>query len=112
MIFGGWHRRISSRLFPTVGVPGNKGLTKRNGVAEMTAVVSRERARGAYLTGAAGLLMIAIACVMMVVAAPGRAAASGHGAGVAKPAAVRLVTDACLAGDRGAPPSPPCRTAS
>jgi hypothetical protein len=54
---------------------GNKGLTKRNGVAEMTAVVSREHARGAYLTGAAGVLMIAIACVMMVVAAPGHASA-------------------------------------
>jgi hypothetical protein len=78
----------------------------------MTAVVSRERARGAYLTGAAGIFMIAIACVMMVVAAPGHAAVPGAGAGAAKPAAVRLVTDACLAGDRGAPPSRPCRTAS
>jgi hypothetical protein len=64
----------------------------------MTAVVSREHARGAYLTGAAGVLMIAIACVMMVVAAPGHAAA-GHGAGsaggLAKPAAVQLATDVC-----------------
>ncbi len=74
---------------------GNKGLTKRNGVAEMTAVVSREHARRAYLTGAAGIFMIAIACVMMVVAAPGHAAASGHGVGVAKPAAVQLTTDVC-----------------
>ena len=76
---------------------GNKGLTKRNGVAEMTAVVSREHARGAYLTGAAGVLMIAIACVMMVVAAPGHA--SGHDAGsaggLARPAPVQLATDVC-----------------
>jgi hypothetical protein len=66
----------------------------------MTAVVSREHARGAYLTGAAGIVMIAIASVMMVVAAPGHAAsghavASGHRAGPAKPAAVQLATDVC-----------------
>jgi hypothetical protein len=72
----------------------------------MTAVVSREHARGAYLTGAAGTVIIAIASVMMVVAAPGHAAsghattsghavASGHQAGPAQPAAVQLATDAC-----------------
>jgi hypothetical protein len=67
----------------------------------MTAVVSREHARGAYLTGAAGIAMIAIACVMMVVAAPGhaaalgRATAPGHEARPAKPATVRLATDVC-----------------
>ena len=67
----------------------------------MTAVVSREHARGAYLTGAAGIVMIAIACVMMVAAAPGhatalgRAATPGHEAGPAKPAAVQLATDVC-----------------
>jgi hypothetical protein len=61
----------------------------------MTAVVSREHARGAYLTGAAGIVMIAIACVMMVVAAPGHASAPGHEAGPAKPAAVQLATDVC-----------------
>jgi hypothetical protein len=62
----------------------------------MTAVVSREHARGAFLTGAAGVVMIAIACVMMVVAAPGHAAAheaaSDHRA---TPAAVQLATDMC-----------------
>jgi hypothetical protein len=62
---------------------------KRNGVAEMTAVVSREHARGAYLTGAAGIVMIAIAAMMKVVAAPGR------GAAPAKPASVQLATDVC-----------------
>jgi hypothetical protein len=65
----------------------------------MTAVVSREHARGAYLTGAAGILVIAIACVMMVAAAPGHAVASGHRAGSAggpvKSAAVQLATDVC-----------------
>ena len=59
----------------------------------MTAVVSREHARTTCLTGAAGLLMIAIAVVMMVAAAPGH----GHGqAGVvAKPAAAQAASDVC-----------------
>ncbi len=58
----------------------------------MTAVVSRERARTTSLTAAAGVLMLAVAFVMMVVAAPGH----GHvQAQPAKPAAVRLVTDVC-----------------
>jgi hypothetical protein len=61
----------------------------------MTAVVSREHARGAYLTGAAGIVMIAIACLMMVVAAPGHAAAAGREAAPAKPASVQLATDVC-----------------
>ena len=58
----------------------------------MTAVVSRERARTTGLTAAAGVLMLAVASVMMVVAAP------GHGpvrAQPANPAAVRLATDVC-----------------
>jgi hypothetical protein len=38
----------------------------------MTAVVSRERAKATCLTGAAGVLMLAIAFVMMLVAAPGQ----------------------------------------
>ena len=38
---------------------------------EMTAVVCRERARTTGLTAAAGVLMLAVAFVMMVVAAPG-----------------------------------------
>ena len=56
----------------------------------MTAVVSRERARTTCLTGAAGVLMIAIAIVMMVVASPGpgrRPAAWGSRR--------RIVTDVC-----------------
>jgi hypothetical protein len=45
----------------------------------MTAVVSRERARTTGLTAAAGVLMLAVAFVMMVVAAPGHRTAQGHG---------------------------------
>ncbi len=57
----------------------------------MTAVVSREHAKATFLTGAAGMVMLAVAFVMMVVAAP------GHGLGQpqnpAKPPAVQLTTD-------------------
>jgi hypothetical protein len=57
----------------------------------MTAVVSRERAARTGLTAAAGMLMLAVAFVMMVVAAP----AHGHiRVQPAKPSAVRLTDDA------------------
>ncbi len=58
----------------------------------MTAVVSREQARATFLTGAAGVLMLVVAVVMMVVAAP----AHGHARaqGLAQPSAV-LATDVC-----------------
>jgi hypothetical protein len=59
---------------------------------EMTAVVSRERARTTGLTAAAGVLMLAVAFVMMVVAAPGHGHVRPH---LVKPAAVRLATDVC-----------------
>ena len=58
----------------------------------MMAVVSRERARTTGLTAAAGVLMLAVAFVMMIVAAP------SHGpvrAQLARSSAVRLVTDVC-----------------
>src|SRR5690349_23528922 len=91
MTFGGAHRRIYRRLIPTVEVRGTEA-DRGNGVTEMTAVVSRERARTTGLTAAAGVLMLAVAFVMMVVAAPGH----GHvQAQPAEPAAVRLVTDMC-----------------
>ena len=64
----------------------------RNGVTDMTAVVSRERARTTGLTAAAGVLMLAVAFVMMVVAAPAHGHVPAHRA---KPSAVRLETDAC-----------------
>ncbi len=59
----------------------------------MTGVVSREQARTTYLTGAAGVLMLAVAVVMMMVAAPAHGPARAHGS--AKPSAVRLTTDVC-----------------
>lgn len=59
----------------------------------MTAVVSRERARTTYLTAVAGMLLLAVAVVMMVVAAPVHLQARPHGP--AKPSAVELVTDEC-----------------
>ena len=59
----------------------------------MTAVVSREHARTTCLTGAAGALMIVIAFVMMIAAAPGHT--SGSARGLAKPAAVQVATDGC-----------------
>ena len=54
----------------------------------MTAVVSRERAARTGLTAAAGVLMLAVAFVMMVVAAPGHVQVHP-----AKPSVVRLTTD-------------------
>ena len=39
----------------------------------MTAVVSRERARATWLTGVAGLVILAVAFVMMACAAPSQA---------------------------------------
>ena len=58
----------------------------------MTAVVSRERARMTGLTAAAGALMLAVAAVMMIVAAPGHGPARAH---LARSSAVRLTTDVC-----------------
>jgi hypothetical protein len=53
----------------------------------MTAVVSRERARTTGLTAAAGALMLAVAIVMMIVAAPGHGHVRAH---LARSSAVRL----------------------
>jgi hypothetical protein len=59
----------------------------------MTAVVSREHVRATCLTGVAGGLMIAIAFVMMIVAAPAHGTSQ---AGVlAKPAVAQVATDVC-----------------
>ena len=54
----------------------------------MMAVVSRERARTTGLTAAAGVLMLAIAFVMMIAAAPSHGPVRIHG-----PA--QLTTDVC-----------------
>jgi hypothetical protein len=69
----------------------------------MTAVVSREQARKTCLTAAAGVLMLAVAFVMMVAAAPAHGGARARGTGVdgtgahgtGRPSAVRLATDVC-----------------
>ena len=62
----------------------------------MTALVSPERARTASLTGALGFLILAIAVVMMVIAAPMiRSAAHNPTNTPAKPAAVQLMMDPC-----------------
>ena len=58
----------------------------------MMAVVSRERARTTGLTAAAGVLMLAIASVMMIVAAPSHGAVRAH---LARSSAARLATDVC-----------------
>ena len=50
----------------------------RERVTDMTAVVSRERARTTGLTAAAGALMLAVAAVMMIVAAPGHGTVRAH----------------------------------
>src|SRR6266700_8209572 len=91
MTFGGGHSRIYCRLIPTVEVRGRR-VDQGNGVMEMTAVVSRERARTTGLTAAAGVLMLAVASVMMVVAAPGHGPVRAH---LARSSAVRLTTDVC-----------------
>ena len=44
----------------------------------MTTVISKERARATWLTGAAGLLILGAALVMMVVAAPSQARPLPH----------------------------------
>ncbi len=59
----------------------------------MTAVVSQERARTTGLTAAAGMLMVAVALIMMIVAAPVHLHARAHGP--AKASAVELTTDVC-----------------
>ena len=57
----------------------------------MTAVVSRERAKATWLTGVAGLLILAAAFVMMACAAPSLAAPRPHAA-VTRAAATMLTS--------------------
>ena len=59
----------------------------------MTAFVSPERATAASLTGAIGLLILAIAVAMMVIAAPTQVHYGAHNP--AKPSAAQLTTDLC-----------------
>ena len=59
----------------------------------MTAVISREQAARTGLTAAAGVLMLAVAFVMMIVAAPTHVHARLQDSG--RPSAGRLTTDVC-----------------
>jgi hypothetical protein len=59
----------------------------------MTAVVSRQHAKSTGLTAAAGVLMLAVAFIMMVVAAPAHVHAGAHSP--AKQHAAQLATDLC-----------------
>lgn len=56
----------------------------------MSAIVSGERARATWLTGAAGLLLIMAAFAMMVIAAPSRAPLHAHGPGTTRSAPADL----------------------
>jgi len=58
----------------------------------MMAAVARGNAKSAYVTGAAGALVIVIAIVMMVVSAPARAHQRPHGASVLSARTVSQVT--------------------
>ncbi len=56
----------------------------------MTAIVSREHARVTGLTATAGLLVLAVAVVLMIVAAPAQAHRQPAG-----PAVTQLTSDPC-----------------
>jgi hypothetical protein len=68
----------------------------------MTAVVSRERATATWLSGGAGLVIVAVAFVMMACAAPSLAHPRLHGA-TAQPASV--YTSSLIAGSWSASPA-------
>ena len=61
----------------------------------MTAVVSKERAKATWLTGVAGLVILAVAFVMMAGAAPSLAHPRPHGA-TTQPA--RVYTSSLITG--------------
>jgi hypothetical protein len=65
----------------------------------MTAVVSRERAKATWLSGVAGLVILAVAFVMMACAAPSLAHPRPHGA-TAQSASVS--TSSLITGSRSA----------
>jgi hypothetical protein len=66
----------------------------------MTAVVSRERAKATWLSGVAGLVILAAAFVMMACAAPSLAHPRPHGA-TAQPPSVYTSSLITGAGPRG-----------
>jgi hypothetical protein len=60
------------------------------------AVISRERTRATWLTGVAGLLLLGVAIVMMVVAAPAQAHPLPHQA-AAQAYTPAMITESWLA---------------
>jgi len=62
----------------------------------MTAVLSRERAKATWLSGVAGLIILAVAFVMMACAAPSLTHPRPHGA-MARP--TRVNTSSLITGD-------------
>jgi hypothetical protein len=65
----------------------------RKGATKMTAFVSPERTTAASLTGAVGLLILGIAVVMMVIAAPRQVHYGAYNP--ARPSAAQFTTDLC-----------------
>jgi hypothetical protein len=77
-------RRLAAVLAPvTTGLLASAATIP----AALTGVVSRERAKATWLTGVAGLVILAAAFVMMACAAPSLAHPRPHGA-MAQPASV------------------------
>jgi hypothetical protein len=75
-------------------------------------VISRERMRATWLTGAAGLLMLGVAFVMMVVAAPSQAhPLPRHAAAQAQAYTLSMITESWSAnGSEWAARSPLARS--
>lgn len=65
---GGQHHRIFPGAEPTVR--SRRGFHRGDGVRKMSAAVSNSRSTSTWLTGAAGLLILLAAFVMMACAAP------------------------------------------
>ena len=69
----------------------------------MTAVVSAERAARTWLTGVAGLLIVAVAFVMMALAAPPPSHGRPHGAVTTTSVTAQLESQVRAAGPPGSP---------
>lgn len=70
----------------------------------MTAVVSSERAKATWLTGIAGLVVLAVAFVMMACAAPSLTQPRPHGAMTQSASVSSVYTSSLIAASRSARP--------
>ena len=86
-------------------VTGNRG-------ADMTAVVSAERATKTWLTGATGLVIVVTAFVMMAWAAPAHSLARPHPSATPHSVTVSQLESQVWAAAAGSPGSPAVRTLS